>query len=80
MTSHKPVTAFKSHKLLPGKHSFCFSRKIFLNTITSSSTQSQAQAKTQSQAQAEAQAAAGTISSFVIIYDESQLIWQLTWS
>ena len=55
-------------------------RKFFLNTISGASTQSQAQAKTQSQAQAEAQAAAGTISSFVIIYDESQLIWQLTWS
>tara|TARA_B100001063_G_scaffold231521_1_gene245713 strand:- start:751 stop:963 length:213 start_codon:yes stop_codon:yes gene_type:complete len=59
----------------------------FLNTISVASTQSQAQAKIQSQAQAEAHAQLttghrhfpGMEAQIVIIYDESQLLWQLTW-
>jgi hypothetical protein len=59
MTSHKPVTAFRSNKLLLSSQFLQASRKIFLfflNTITSTrtGTQSQAQAKIQSQAQAQA--------------------------
>jgi hypothetical protein len=66
MTSHKPVTAFRSNKLLLSSQFLQASRKIFLfflNTITSTrtGTQSQAQAKIQSQAQAEAQAAAAQL-------------------
>ncbi|BCV02078.1 MAG: hypothetical protein CM15mV49_430 [uncultured marine virus] len=59
MTSHKPVTAFKSNKLLLSSRFLQASRKIFfifLNTIAGASTQSQAQAELQSQAQAGAQA------------------------
>ena len=63
MTSHKPVTAFRSNKLLLSSRFLQASRKIslfFLNTITSSSTQSQAQAEIQSQAQAKIQSQAQT--------------------
>jgi|TARA_R100000353_G_scaffold53363_4_gene42661 hypothetical protein len=58
MTSHKPVTSFKSNKLLLSSRFLQASRKFFLNTIAVSSTQSQAQAELQSQAQAEAEAQA----------------------
>ena len=64
MTSHKPVTAFRSNKLLLSSRFLQASRKIFLfflNTITSSSTQSQAQAEIQSQAQTEALSAAAQL-------------------
>tara|TARA_R100000231_G_scaffold22028_1_gene21140 strand:- start:544 stop:765 length:222 start_codon:yes stop_codon:yes gene_type:complete len=60
MTSHKPVTSFKSNKLLLSSRFLQASRKFFLNTIAVSSTQSQAQAELQSQAQAEAQAQAAS--------------------
>jgi len=86
MTNHTPDTAFTSNKLLlssghtPGTPENFF---YFLNTISGASTQLQAQAKIQSQAQAEAQAQLAPVwvmeAQIVIIYDGSEMIWQLTW-